>query len=294
MKILLLIYGVSILISIVSLIGQKLFLESSRRSLVENAPWYSYILILFFAPIFAFLLPKKLFIGLKKQKRHAEYLKEQKEEEDKKEALKQEYKLAKSSLQNTKSEAYSLVARSLFNTNYKSKNLLNSLDKISTPINSRIEVVRIDPGHVNSAYNQFVIIHNDITYENIFEILKVEESCMGAWQAFVLKEYCWYYSRPVSFYSQKFIFSKEDLESEIKNLKEHDEIIKIASNIDFRPRVFEHEGSFFISYYYWANQNGLIHHYYQIKIEDNKLVDTLLFNSVCLYEYDDGTSSVIF
>lgn len=168
--------------------------------------------------------------------------------------------------------------------------LLECLDKITLP-EGRLIIEGIKPEVSRDKSLLLVELPNGKFDENIFDYLQVEQSSMGAWQAYLL--HTLWHSLPLFghaiYNARDYMFAKEDIHA-IKVFNEADRanIVKNISNIDFTPKIRESNGRYYISSCYWSNFYGLVREFSEINIENNNVKDIVQFDEKTEYRYDCG------
>lgn len=168
--------------------------------------------------------------------------------------------------------------------------LLECLDQITLP-QGKLIIEGIKPEISRNKSILMIALQDGKRDEKIFDYLQVEQSCMGAWQAYLLHS-LWHvlplFGHAI-YDSRDYLFTKEDIQS-INVLNEADKtnILRIISNIDITPEVFENNGKYYISCCYWSNFYGLVREYSEIKIENKKVSDIVKFDEKVEYRYDCG------
>ena len=168
--------------------------------------------------------------------------------------------------------------------------LLECLDKITLP-QGKLIIEGIKPEISRDKSILMIALQDGKSDENIFDYLQVEQSCMGAWQSYLLNS-LWHvlplFGHAI-YDSRDYLFTKEDIQG-INALNEADKtnIVRIISNIDITPEVFENNGKYYISCCYWNNFYGFVREYSEINIENNKVTDIVQFDEKTEYYYDCG------
>ena len=175
---------------------------------------------------------------------------------------------------------------SAFKEEYNSVNakILACLNSIRVPDGYRINIE--PPECVGCGGRSFVVVENAEGKQctNIFDMLEVDCSPMGAWQAYLLYE-MWHYLSFFwhGYYDQRYyIYSKKQLQ----NMSLFDEIdssplskrcvgIKkpekdLLLQLDINPVVYQKDDKFYVSSCYWSDFEGLVREVVEIEIKKNK------------------------
>ncbi len=147
--------------------------------------------------------------------------------------------------------------------------LLKILNKISLPqkINLQLE------NDFSESFGRYYIVlkqDDNIRYSEYFNYIKIENSCLGAWQAYLL--WSLWHQLPLyehSNYYQRFpIYSANDFDS--LNVDDKD-IKQQLNNANISLCVNGIKGLYFISCCYWCHFSGLNRIFCEIHIENDKV-----------------------
>lgn len=148
------------------------------------------------------------------------------------------------------------------------------------------------------------------SHESVFDVLHFEDSCMGAWQAFLMHQ-SWHYLLPVyrhGFrYRRLYIYSEEDLkwkddhtepedDNSIPSLVEDWKTVGLKyaiqyhlnEAVDFAPEVFSVNGRYYVSCCYWTAWGGLIREHKELVLKEGKLDEFISFKDETIWPYDCG------
>ena len=294
MKITLIIYGISWLILLCIFLYSK-FKQMDTDSFNRNE-WYLYLIIIVFAPFCILLVPYLLIEDCvkdrKARKQNIENEKKKKIAEERKRIALETYKNAFNESGNVAAGDYLNVASILYQKIEKKlyNNLLSILDKLSLPDNCKLEIElakEIGIGDKSKLY-----IDQDGIYDTkIWEYIKVDDSPMGAWQAFLLHSawrllpMFWHggYDR------RTYIYSTNDCHNMIFMREEHSyPIKKRLMAIDLSPEVVKKDNKYYISVCYWSDWGGLKRELLEITIIENKVSDIFEVDTEVLMPYDCG------
>lgn len=177
-------------------------------------------------------------------------------------------------------------------------NFLKCLNKLSLPLGATlcVDMAKI----IGSGDNSNLYVKNNTGGSNYkyFEELTVEDSCDGAWQAYLL--YSLWHILPTfwhgGYYSRTYIFSKEDLK-DIHTIEEYDQyVVKNLVAYDLIPEVVKSNinGKYYVTCCYWTDWGGLIRELVEITIENNKVIDVFEVQQKTEFEYSCGVLFLIF
>ena len=293
MKIVLIIYAVSWLILLGAYISNR-FTKKEKTSFEEKTPWYVYITMFVLAPLAAVLTPYFLYEIFRDKKR---YKKEQQEQEVKEriEKAKKDTTIATYKSAKPFEDDYATVGEKLHKlvSEKKYNAFLDCLDKVKLPNGASLIVEECDngTGDIGDESKLLIKLPNGETDENIFKHLIVEQSPMGAWQAYLLHKL--WHVLPLfwhaNYSARNYIFSKEDVNS-IHPFRKEDKagIIKQIAGFDFKPEVRQKDNKLYVSCCFFSNFKGLIREYYELTFNGNKVTEITNFANKVLYEYDCG------
>ena len=295
MKIVLIIYAVSWLILLGAYISNR-FTKKEKTSFEEKTPWYVYIAMFVLAPLAAVLTPYFLYEIFRDKKR---YKKEQQEQEVKEriEKAKKDTTIATYKSAKPFEDDYATVGEKLHKlvSEKKYNAFLDCLDKVKLPNGASLIVKECDngTGDIGDESKLLIKLPNGETDENIFKHLIVEQSPMGAWQAYLLHKL--WHVLPLFWHAnydaRNYIFSKDDVNSIsifTEDKRERNAIIALISDFNFIPEVRRSNGKYYVSCCFWSNFGGLIREFFELTFDGNKIVDIFQFDSKTEYNYDCG------
>lgn len=288
MKIVLIIYAVSWLILLVVYIS-SLF-SKNKLSSSDKTPWYVHVVMYIFAPLAIIMMPYFLYTHYKDKKKAKERKKELRELENKKNEVEYGIKLSKESQID-----YVSVARTLHDLvrTHQYNKFLNCLDKITLPNGAEliVEECGLDNSRIGKTSKLLIQLSNGEKDKNIFNHLIVEDSAMGAWQAYLLHELWHVLPRTwhANYHARYYIFTPDDID--LIGVFEKDRrsfIIEQLSKFNFPSGVWKKDGLFYVLSCYWNNSDGLIRECLTVSINDNKVSGFQKFHNKTEYEYDCG------
>lgn len=294
MKIVLIIY----IISWVILLGVYIshLFSKNKSSSSDKTPWYIYATMIVLAPLAVLILPYIIYSNYKDKKVE----KKLKEEREAKKRMKEERKVsAKAAFHSAlhSNADYASIGSKLHKLvqDKKYNAILGCLDKITLPDGAELMVKECDNGtsDIGDKSTLLVKFTNGETDENIFNHLVVEQSAIGAWQAYLLHKL--WHVLPLFWHAnydaRDYIFQKDDaskISVYTNDKRERNAIIALISDIDFTPDVRENSGKFYVSSCYWSNFGGLIREYFELTFNGNKVTNLYQFDSKTLYKYNCG------
>ena len=294
MKTILIIYAVSWLI--LSAVYIKNFIRNNGRN---NGPWYFHILIFLLAPLILLIVLLSLYepfrhikiirklIGIEAFIRPHEVESKNYLEEKRNEALDEFQAIEKQDYSITE---YVEIGKKLHAIvkEYKFDSVFPSLDKVNIAKEVELDVHDCRPDGRNM-FMLLIKLPKKEKDENLFNYLTVEQSCIGAWQIYLLHTIRHY--MPIGGYAEyprfDYLFDKEDLKQIGQDEKESIDF-ELLSQIDVGPMVIQKENKFFVSSCFWTGFDGLVREFFRITIENNRVVDMIQFNERTEYKYDMG------
>lgn len=295
MKIVLIIYAVSWLILLGAYISSR-FSKKEESSFEEKTPWYVYVGMFVLAPLAAVLTPYFLYEMFRDKKKE----KKLKAEREAKERIEKEKKASANAAflsASTSNEDYAAVGKRLHKLvgEKKYSDFLECLDKVKLPNGATLIVEECDEGtsDIGDKSTLLIKLPNGETDENIFKHLIVEQSAMGAWQAYLLHKL--WHVLPLFWHAnydaRDYIFSKDDVNSIstfTDDKRERNAIIALISDFDFTPEVRESNGKYYVSSCFWSNFGGLIREYFEVTFNGDIVTDIFQFDAKKEYEYNCG------
>lgn len=134
------------------------------------------------------------------------------------------------------------------------------------------------------------------TKDNIFEILSIENSPLGAINVYLLYR-AWHYL-PLFWHANyehyDYVYTQEDISADglvIYEEKRKDKIVNSLKQFDVTPIVVQSGERYYVSCCYWCTFKGLIREVVEIEIRENKVTDIFDVTQTTLYKY---CSSILF
>lgn len=124
---------------------------------------------------------------------------------------------------------------------------------------------------------------------DIFKYINVEESPMGAWQVFLLRD-LWHSLKLIDHYCcarRYYLFSSQDF-GNVNPFRKEDKVYvdALIGREDFTPHIYRNGEYFYVDYYYWNDWNGLVRECMEICISDNKATSIFDLFSILVVKYD--------
>ncbi len=169
---------------------------------------------------------------------------------------------------------------------------------VGLPLNKKLMIKYYkEVGEEKKSRPEIVNLQNNSTDTDIFKYLWVEDSEMGAWQAFILHT-LWRVLPQARYQDQvrTYIFCKEDI-SYNEEVEDYDED-KWYLRDKIPYRIYKQEEEFFtpkikkdgeyyrIECYYWSEYEGFIRERVLIKIKDQHVTQILDLDPTTLYKYN--------
>ena len=292
MKTIIIIYAVSWVLLLIALCV-RFIIDRYGKSEEKFHPTTSDTILMFaLAPIVIIITPFVLLpdwiTKIKSKKRIAT----EKEERKKREDAYVAYLAMKLSVKPSKDPSYSRVASELFQIADKEKydHLLSVLDKLTLPNGYRLEIKKPEEVGIGDESKLFVQCPDGEKEFDIFKYLRVEQSSMGVWQAHLL--YTLWNTLPMfwhALYNERiYINGKEDLPLIHKYSRKHVNVQPIISGMSVNPEVVGIDGTYYVTYSYWSDFEGLIRVTDRIEIADNIIKGRYNVTQEVLYRYDCG------
>ena len=315
MKIVIIIYAISLIILLAIMFNNRKNLLHSFR----YEDWYVSLLgtlvILLAAPLIVLLLPFILkkksskarvvktqepksagtSVGRSKEeidRANAEYERKRRIEQEQKDLASKRFDEAVLSHINECTNKHIIVAKrfeaSAKNHDYNA--LAGILSEMVLPDGSTLGVQECGRTGYGDESRFYIVDHMGNRDFNVFNILTLESSCMGAWQAYLLhqaRHYLPLWSHANNIY-RDYIYTKDDLDR-IKIYSDNNErITPDFSKIDIEPTIFRDGDHFFITCCFWSIYNGLVREFIDLPFKDGHILDFICFKYDVLYEYDCG------
>lgn len=290
MKIVAIIYGIAWLI-LFAVYMASLF--GKNRSLsVTKEPWYIYAIIIGFAPIVVLIIPYIIWKSAKDEKeinaRNVEYERRKQEEEEKIKQANSRFNAAVYSTGNECGSDYIELAQTLHrlirDKNYSK--LSDVLSKIVSPEGTKLKVHECRQNGMGEESR--VVLSGHSPEEDVFKSISFENSCMGAWQAYLLHQL--WHSLPLWWHAnysiRDYLFSKEDVQY-VRHIR-RDEVFPALTPFVSTPEVYYAGGRYYVACCYWTDFGGVLKEYVELSLVDEKLVDFVCFRTDTLFEYKCG------
>lgn len=294
MKITLIIYGISWLILLCVFLYSKF--KQKDSDLYQNNEWYLYPIIVAFAPLVVLIMPYILVDGFikdrKDRKRNAENEERQRLKEERKRSALEAYEDAIDKSGNVATDEYLEVASILYHKIEKQSydSLMSALNKLSLPANCKLEVETAKETGIGDKSRLY--IDRAGTYDTkIWNYIKVDDSPMAAWQAYLLHS-AWH-SLPMFWHGlydrHSYIFSANDcLNIEFMREEHSNQIKKRLMDIDVSPEVVKVDNKYYITVCYWSDWGGLMRELVEITITGNMVSEIFEVDTYVLIPYDCG------
>ena len=219
------------------------------------------------------------------------------EEQERKDAVKKEYLKAVAASGNGADEYSVRTARALREAVYDKEydSVLTILDKAVLPDGHLfgIQICEMESDSLGDWSRPFIQDPDGYRNKSVFEFLRFEDSCPGAWQAFLLHE-MWHYL-PLwwhgNYDKRHYLYSPEDqplFDHPLPYFAKKVWISPDFSRFDLAPEVRTLEGKYYISSCYWTSFGGLIREYAKLTFKDEMLDGFYVFDEKTLVEYDCG------
>lgn len=193
-------------------------------------------------------------------------------------AAKKEFEIAIAKCVNQIDENYINVAQSLHEA-VRMKDygkIAAILDKMMLPRCTRLKVKECKPYGLGDESRLRLSGHSDS--KDIFDYLSFDNSCMGAWQAYLL--FTLWHSLPLywhsNYYHRDYLYSKDD----VKHIRLHYDSNDIVSKIyayldknDIAPEIYSYKGKYYITCCYWTDFGGLHRESFEIIFNDSSYFD---------------------
>lgn len=168
---------------------------------------------------------------------------------------------------------------------------LSTLNKLSLAngFDLRVKECRSTPGPDDTS--RLYITGKDLEQDfNIFAYLNVENSCMGAWQVYLLHS-VWHglpqYGH-FNYANRTFLFSKDDFKKIHPQKEEYSDIATRLANFDVTPEVVKYKDKYYVSCWYWSEWGGLFKELFEITIDGKNATDIFPASRKVEFPYDCG------
>ncbi len=297
MMIAILIYVVSWLILLGIYLGDRL----GKNHYYSREPWYVYAAMIVGAPLCVLYMPYLIYQYAKdrKEERRRKEMRERREEEERQHITiaQKEYQEAAKDGNKETTDSYVRLAQSLREAVKKKEyqSILGLMDKARLPGGHTFGIRLCEMGSgLGDESKPYVQNPSGKRSASIFEFLRFEDSCMGAWQAFLLHQ-MWHYLPlwwHANYARRQYIYSLEDVSAidhhPLPDLRKGRTLFSILSRFDGAPEVFAYNGKYFISCCFWTEFGGLIREYAELIMKEGKLDSFSIFGEKTLLEYNCG------
>ena len=295
MKIVLIVYLVSWLILFAVYALSHLRKEFAK----DNTKWYIYVAIFVLAPFATLLIPYFIIDGYLNSFKQKRVNKARKKEAQRKKAHIEDASLAYMFVSQNRDTIKAtleqiVIGRSLVALAKTGQYdyFMGCLNKLSLPKGYFLGVDMAKQTGLGDNSNLFVQGSSGPANYNYFKELTVEDSCDGAWQAYLLHS-LWHILPTFwhgGYNSRKYIYSKEDLKNLRTINKEDQGVVEHLANYDLNPEVVKspHNGKYYVTCCYWSDWGGLIRELVEICIENNKVIEVFEVQQKVEFEYDCG------
>ena len=301
MTIVLAIYAISWLILFVVYLRRDR--GDTRAAFLFTPKWfkvYMSFIFIFLAPLVVLLIPYLLYEQYIDNKQAAKTeaereAKEQRENEKREQILSAFYAHCKDFAYHAEYADMGAALHELARTKQYDK-LLMCLDRVKLPHGLSLYVREAEQRDMGDRSYITAIDDSDNSQYALFEKLIVEDSCMGAWQAYML-ESLWHVL-PLywhALYEERiYTFSFNDFSklSELDDGTEKAERLRNSfGNEHIQPIVGKNGGKYYVSACFWTEYGGLLRETCEVEIRNNKLVDIQDIGHKTIYEYQ---SSIVY
>ena len=171
------------------------------------------------------------------------------------------------------------------------KSIPTVLDKIILPDGASLEVEGpdIEGNDIGDTSKLLIRLPGGGSTYSIYDHILFEDSCMGAWQAFLLHQ-MWHYL-PLWWHAlydkRNYVYSKDSL----SGISHEDDIIvdlSCLSDTDFSPKVYKGNGRYYVSCCFWTDFGGMKREYSELTMNGGRLAEFFVFNEETLFESECG------
>ncbi len=227
-----------------------------------------------------------------------EWEQRKKEMQERKDAVKKEYLQVVSTGRNGTDLSMVHTAQALRDAveNEEYDSVLNILDKATLPTGHTlgIEPCNMEGDSLGDTSKTFVWMPDGNRDKSIFEFFRFEDSCSGAWQAFLLHQ-MWHYLPlwwHANYESRHYHYSQEDAPIFTNPLPSFGKKVEMISpdfsQFDLIPGVYHSDEKYYISSCFWTSFGGLIREYAELTFKEGMLKGFFVFDEKTLVEYDCG------
>lgn len=218
-------------------------------------------------------------------------------EQERKDAVKKEYLRAVAAGENEADGSSVQTARALREAVYGKEydSVLTILDKAVLPDGHSfgIRICEMEGHSLGDWSRPFIQGPDGRRNESIFEFLRFEQSCAGAWQAYLLFQ-MWHYLPlwwHANYDKRHYLYSTEDqpvFDHPLPYFAKKVWISPDFSRFDLAPEVRMLEGKYYVSSCFWSDFGGLIREYVVFTLDKGRMEGFYVFDKETLVEYDCG------
>ena len=219
------------------------------------------------------------------------------DDQEQRDAAKKDYLRAVEASRNEVEESFVHTAQVLRDAIYKKEydSILVILDKTVLPDGHSFGIQICETGgySLGDWSKPFIQEPDGKKSESIFEFLRFENSCVGAWHAFLLHQ-MWHYL-PLWWHAnydhRHYHYSPEDepvFKDPLPIFTKKEMIYPDFSQFDLSPEIRAHEGKYYISCCYWTSFGGLIREYVEFTLNEGRMEGFFPFDEKTLIKYDCG------
>lgn len=259
----------------------------------EHAPWYYYLVAVVAAPLIIIIALYLLWKRIKEKEKLKRYIRErerrEQEEQRKREQAEVLFKEASSEQENQCGPGYIATAQSLHQAVREKiySAIQKILDKMAVPEGYSLCVEECgQKGHGDESelyVTKNVLDHN---YDVFTEALSFEDSCEGAWQAYLL--YQLKYSLPLWWhanYNKRFYLFEAKDTAHVFHFSKSCDVVLNQTDEELFPEVYGKDGRYFVTCCYWSDFGGLIRECVELVFKEGRLTEFIPFSSTTILSY---------
>lgn len=177
------------------------------------------------------------------------------------------------------------------------------VDAVTVPEGASLLVRECRENDFGDESELYVLDADGKKHDAIFHYLGIEDTSMGAWQAYLLHQlwHClplWWHS---NYARRAYVCSKEDLAATAlgkarRSWRTKYMMRRLGSNyrsrdidaLDLAPEILFWNGRYYISCCFWSEFGGLIREYAEVAITDGRMEKFLVFAEETLFKYNCG------
>lgn len=292
MKTVLIIYVISWIIIL------AFYLHQARKRYVSlpwesRTPWYYYLVAVATAPLIVLVMPYILWERIKEKKERELRIKEierqEKEKERKRAQAESIFKEVSSEQENQCGPGYIATAQSLHQAvREKAYSAIQKvLDKMTIQEGYSLCVEECSQSGHGDESKLYVTKKGPEHNYNVFTgALRFEDSCEGAWQAYLL--YQLKYSLPLWWhanYNKRFYLFEAKDTAHVFHFSKNCNVVLNQTDEELSPEVYGKDERYFITCCYWSDFGGLIRERARIELREGQLIECLVFSSEEILPY---------